>query len=185
MYFRWLLKWAALSLLFLSTYLFAAERATTIVYLKDNAISLSAPAGWKVDEESGRPQIQAMFYPAAAESGQVEAEAVLYVNTLSRALEPNLEALIADDMAHEKEVSPKLQVRRGDPIALGDGKSAIVNQLSGDKYGNFESIAYIDTPSDYVAIVLTCKTEAAYKNAQAAFVELVKSYRVLGPQSAR
>src|ERR1051325_4557738 len=106
--------------------LFAAERATTIVYLKDNAISLTAPPGWIIDEESGRPQIQAMFYPAAAEGGEVEAEAVMYVNTLSRALEPNLDALIADDMAHEKEVSPKLQVRRGAPIALSDGKSAVV-----------------------------------------------------------
>jgi hypothetical protein len=179
------MKWAAVPLLFLSTNLCAAERATTIIYLKDNAISLTAPAGWAVDEDSGRPQIQAMFYPAAAEGGQVEAEAVMYVNTLSRTLEPNLEALIADDMAHEKEVSPNLQVRRGDPIALAEGKSAVVNQLSGDRYNNLESIAYIDTPSDYVAVVLTCKTEAAYKNAQAAFVELVKSYRVLGAGAVR
>lgn len=183
MYSRRCFHWAALALLFLATHLFAAERATTIVYLKDNAISLTAPAGWIIDDETGRPKIQAMFYPAAAQGGEVEAEAVMYVNTLSRALEPNLQALIADDLAHEKEVSPKLQVRRGEPIALADGKSAIVNQLSGDRYGNFESIAYIDTPADYVAIVLTCKTEAAYRNAQAAFVELVKSYRVLGPQA--
>src|ERR1051326_4272493 len=136
-YFRQLVKWAALSLVFLSTYLFAAERETTIVYLKDNAISLTAPTGWLIDEESGRPRIQAMFYPAAAEGGQVEAEAVLYVNTLARTLEPNLEALIADDTAHEKEVSPKLQVQRGAPIALADGQSAIANQLSGDQSGNF------------------------------------------------
>jgi hypothetical protein len=183
--FRQLLNWAALSLLLFSTHLFAAERASTIVYLKEIAVSLTAPAGWKIDEESGRPQIQAMFYPAAAEGGDVEAEAVMYVNTLSRALEPNLDALIADDVAHEKEVSPKLQVRRGDAIALADGKSAVVNQLSGDKYGNFESIAYIDTPADYVAIVLTCKTEAAHKNAQAAFVELVKSYRVVAPPAGK
>src|ERR1051325_2709059 len=91
-------KWAALALLFLAPHLFAAERATTIVYLKDNAISLTAPVGWVIDDETGRPKIQAMFYPAAAQGGEVEAEAVMYVNTLSRALEPNLEALIADDM---------------------------------------------------------------------------------------
>ena len=176
-------RWAALFILILSGSLFAAEQATTIIYLKDNAISLTAPAGWLIDEESGRPQIQSMFYPAAAEGG--EAESVIYVNTLSRALESNLESLIADDVAHEREQSPKLQVRKGEPIRLADGKSATVNHLSGDKWGNFESIAYIDTPADYVAIVLTSKTEAAHKSAQAAFVELVKSYRVLGPQAER
>jgi|GEM_PF-1152075 hypothetical protein len=176
-------QWAVLSFLLSSASLLAAEPTTTIIYLKDNAVSLTAPAGWLLDDERGRPRIQAMFYPAAAEGGEVEADAVIYINTLSRAIEPNLDALIADDVAHEREQSPKLQVRRGEPIRLSDGTSARVNHLSGDKWGNFESIAYIDTPADYVAIVLTCKTEAAHKKAQAPFAELVKSYRVLGPDA--
>jgi hypothetical protein len=178
---RSFLKPLALALLFSSAPLFAAQQTT--IYLKDNAISLTAPDGWVVDEELGRPQVQAMFYPAEANAAEVEA--IMYVNTLSRSVEPNLEALIADDVAHEREQSPNLQVRPAEPIRLADGKSARVNQLTGDKWGNFESIAYIDTPADYVAIILTCKTEAAYKNAQGAFAEVVKSYRVLGPQAVR
>lgn|SRR5262249_22825943 len=168
----------ALALLVLSASL-AAEQETGVFYLKDNAISLTAPKGWVLDEDAGRPRFQGVFYPA--DSTWTGADAVMYVNTLARAVEPNLEAFIADDIAHEREDSPNLQVRAGEPIRLYDGKSARVNLLSGDKWGNFETVAYIDTASDYVAIVLTSKNEAAYKSAQAAFVELVKSYRVLGP----
>jgi len=176
-------KYAALALLFWSAALCAAEQESTTIYLKNNAVSLTTPQGWLLDDVSGRPSIQAMFYPASAAGG--EAEAVMYVNTLSRNIEPNLDALVADDLAHDREESPKLQVRRGEPIRLADGNSARINHLSGDKWGNYESIAYIDTSSDYLSIILTCKNEAAWKGASAAFVELVKSYRVLGPGAAR
>ena len=174
---------ALFALLSWSAALFAAEQPTTIIYLRNNAVSLTAPKDWLIDEVSGRPRIQALFYPASAEGG--EAEAVLYVNTLSRNAEPNLDALIADDLAHDREESPKLQVRQGEPIRLSNGTSARVHHLSGDKWGNFESIAYIDTSSDYLAVILTCKNEAAWKGAQSAFVEVVKSYRVLGPDAGK
>jgi len=173
---------AGLFLLFCSA-LFAADQPTTVIYLRNKAVSLTAPKDWLIDEESGRPRIQALFYPASASGG--EADAVMYVNTLSRNAEPNLDALIADDLARDREESPKIQVRQGEPIRLSDGNSARVNHLSGDKWGNYESVAYIDTSSDYLAIILTCKNEAAWKGASAAFIELVNSYRVLGPDAAR
>jgi hypothetical protein len=166
-----------------SAALFAAEQATTVIYLRNSAVSLTAPKDWLIDEESGRPRIQALFYPASAAGG--EAEAVIYINTLSRNSEPNLDALIADDLAHDREESPKLQVREGEPIRLSDGASARIRHLSGDKWGNFESLAYIDTSSDYLAIILTCKNEAAWKGAQAAFFEVLKSYRVVSPDAAK
>ena len=170
---------AALGLLLVFVCLAAAEQETGVFYLKDTAISLTAPKGWVLDEEAGRPRFQGVFYPVG--STWATSETVMYVNTLARSIEPNLEAFIAEDVAQERAESPSLQVRAGEPIRLSDGKSARVNLLTGDKWGNIESVAYIDTPSDYVAIVLTSKTEAAYKSAQAAFIELVKSYRVLGP----
>jgi len=170
---------AALALLLVSAPPAAGEQETGTFYLKDNAISLTAPKGWVLDEESGRPRFQGVFYPSG--SSWAASEAVMYVNTLARSVEPNVDAFIADDIARERQDSPNLQVRAGEPIRLSDGKTARVNLLTGDKWGNFESVAYIDTSSDYVAIVLTSKNEAAYKSAQAAFVELVKSYRLLGP----
>ncbi|HEY1266732.1 MAG TPA: hypothetical protein VGH16_05710 [Candidatus Binatia bacterium] len=176
---RRFIAFVALALLLLTAPLAAGEQETGTFYLKDNAISLTAPNGWVLDENAGRPRFQGVFYPA--DSTWAASEAVMYVNTLARSVEPNMEAFIADDVARERENSPNLQVRAGDPIRLSDGKSARVNLLTGDKWGNFESVAYIDTSSDYVAIVLTSKNEAAYKSAQAAFVELVKSYRMLGP----
>ncbi len=173
------IRFSALALLIFSASSAAAEQETGTFYIKDNSFSLTAPKGWVLDEEAGRPRFQGVFYPAG--SSWSEAEAVMYVNTLARSVEPNMETFIADDIAREREQSPNLQVRAGEPIRLADGRSARVNLLSGDKWGNLESVAYIDTSSDYVAIVLTSKTEAAYKSAQTAFVELVKSYRVLGP----
>jgi len=169
----------ALALLLASAPRAGAEQETGVFYLKDTAISLTAPKGWVLDEDAGRPRFQGVFYPA--DSTWAISDAVMYVNTLARSVEPNMEAFIADDVAREREQSPNLQVRAGEPIRLYDGKSARINLLTGDKWGNFESVAYIDTSSDYIAIVLTSKNEAAYKSAQAAFVELVKSYRVLGP----
>jgi hypothetical protein len=176
--------WVVLvSMILLSaTPLFADDPATGIIYLKDHTVAVTAPKGWVLDDESGRPQgLQAVFYPSGTE--WVAAEAVMYVNTYSRNIESSLDALIADDLERMKEISPNVQVRRGEPIRLAGGATARVSHTSGDKWGNFESVAYIDTPADYVAIVLTSKTEAAYKSAQAAFVELVKSYRLDPPEA--
>ncbi len=176
---------ASLSMLLLAaTLAFAAEEAVGVIYLKDRAMTLTAPKGWVLDDESGRPQgLQAVFYPAG--STWSAADTVMYINNISRTIQPTLDALIAYDLERQKEMSPTLQVRRTEPIRLPDGSSAPVNQTSGDKWGNFESVAYIDTSADYLAIVLTAKTEAAYKSAQAAFAELVKSYRLLPPEAER
>lgn len=179
--FKW--KWAALSLLFFAVQVFAADETTGIIYLKDRTMTVTAPKGWVLDDESGRPQgLQAVFYPAG--TTWASADTVMYVNNISRTTEPTMDALIADDAERQQAVSPGLQIRRLEPIRLADGSSARVNQISGDKWGNFESIAYIDTPADYVAIVLSAKNEAAHRGAQAAFAELVKSYR-LGPVEAQ
>jgi hypothetical protein len=54
-----------------------------------------------------------------------------------------------------------------------------VRRLSGDKFGNFESIAYLGEEKAYVMIVLSSRDRALYEKSQGAFEQFVGSYRYL------
>ena len=65
---------------------------------------------------------------------------------------------------------------RGEPLKLRDGTTALVNHFSGDKWGNHESVAYIETPTVWVMVVVSSREEPTYKASLPAFGDLVRSY---------
>jgi len=173
---RWVVSF--LMLLLSASVVLSSEEGTGIIYGKDHAFMISAPKGWVLDNQCGQDKgLWAVLYPTGSSwsSGTV----VMYVNTASKTVDSTLDDLIAGDLARQRQQSPNLHVSPGDPLPIADGSLARVNYLSGDKWGNYESIAYVEAPTVYVMIVLTSRVEAAYKHAQLAFADLVKSYRFL------
>lgn len=156
--------------------LFGGEQDTGIIYGKDHSFMISSPPGWVLDNESAKKQgLLAVFYPLG--STWSSAPAVMYINAASKSGDATIDALIAGDFAREKEQSPGLKMRRGEPLPAADGTLARVVHFSGDKWGNFESVAYIEAATLYVMIILTSRNEAAYNDSKSAFATLVKSYR--------
>lgn len=102
----------------------------------------------------------------------------MYVN-----LRPKRDSKQTVEEAAEEELSefkrrhgPSLVVKNGPPLRTADGRLAIVRILTGDRYGNYEAVAYVDSKTVFAVIVLSARDEKTYKTNYAAFQKLVSSY---------
>jgi hypothetical protein len=154
------------------------EDGTGIIYGSDHAFMVTAPTGWVIDNKSGVHQgLWAVFYLVG--SSWKNSTVVMYINTASKKTNPTLESLISYDFEQSRKESPGSHIESGDPLTLQDGTNATVKIFSGDKWNNYESIAYIEAPTVWVMVVLSSRHVAAYKAALPAFNSLVKTYKFL------
>ena len=79
-------------------------------------------------------------------------------------------------MGRFREESPQLEAVEGDPLGTFDKKLAQVRFLTGDRWGNHESVAYLAEANVFVIFVLTSRSGAEYGESFPTFKALVKSY---------
>jgi hypothetical protein len=160
----------------------ATERPGGILYLEGaHAYALSAPPGWVFDRVAARRQgLPAVMYPEG-ESWR-DAVAVMYPNTIPRRDGEGVEQVIARDVRAFKENAHALRVDVAEPEATSDGKTALVRLFSGGEHGNFEAVGYIEEAHAFTLLVLTSRTEAAFREALPAFRELLRSYHLVGDE---
>lgn len=154
------------------------ESGAGIVYGKKYAFLINAPAGWILDNESAASQgIYAVFYPKG--SSWSKAPAVMYANAANKTTGgiTNVQKLIDLDVAKFKKKNPKIVITEGQPLKTADGKIAQVRLFRGDQWGNHEAVAYIDEPTIVAILVLTSRSQTAFKESLPAFEKLVASYR--------
>jgi hypothetical protein len=154
-----------------------AQNTTGIIYGKNHAFSLTAPEGWILDNHSGAPQgLHAVFY----EVGQTwkGAATVMYANTASLELPEHnsLAQLINYDVENFKKNYSGIVITDAPDIAIKDNVIAKVKHMSGDAFGNYEAIAYIDAGKTGIMIVFSSRTKETFDAALPAFDELVKSF---------
>jgi hypothetical protein len=149
-----------------------------IVYGKGHAFGVTAPAGWVLDNHSGRSAgIVVVFYPER--SSWKNATAVMYANTARRPADTSLESFITEDWQRFKANGADVKMVAGPPETTADNKQAQVRYFSGDKWDNREAVAYIQEDNVFVMLVLTSRTQESYNLALPAFQQLVKSYNFL------
>ena len=142
----------------------------------DYHLSVRVPEGWVHDHEADRDQeSHGLVYPAG--TSRVDAATVMYLKTASKKDHPVLQDLISGDVERRKAASPGLRVEVGEPLVTESGAKAVVDRFSAGKGGSFESVAYVEGPAVYLLIVLSSKSEAAYRKARAAFADMVRSCR--------
>jgi len=150
-----------------------------ILYGTDYVFTVTAPAGWILDSESGKSQ---GFCAVLYESGKtwLNADTVIYANTVSKRIkgQETLQEFLAYDVASFKKRSPALSVTPAADLKTKEGK-AIVRRFEGDQHGNFEAVAYLDEEFTIVMLVLSSRTKAGLESAYPTFEKLVGSYRFL------
>ena len=104
---------------------------------------------------------------------------MIYVNTALREPECDLAAFIKGDLEKFRNRHPNLKGKAGDSISTFDEKKAEVRYFTGDQWDNHEAVAYLQEEKVFVIIVLTSRTEAAFRNSLDAFRSVVKSYHFL------
>lgn len=145
-----------------------------VLYGPGHVYYLAASAGWVFDNESGVGQgLHAVQYPVG--STWADSRVVIYTGVSHG----RLAEVMADDLARFRKDHPDVQVRDLEPLTTGDGRVACVREFRGDRFGNVERLAYIETPEVVCEIVLTGRDEAATQSGLEAFRFAVGSFRFL------
>jgi hypothetical protein len=148
------------------------EQGGGIVYADDLGIAVSAPKGWLFDSQSGLKQkLNCVMYPVGKTWSS--ADEVMYVNFSKLKDGQSLEAFIEADIAPFKEKSPGLKVEKEKALKLKSGQEVQVRLFSGDQYGNYEAIAYVEAFGSVGMFVLSCRSKEGFDRRFLAFKEVV------------
>lgn len=155
------------------------EAGGGVLFGPKHVFEISAPKGWIFDNESGVSQdLHAVIYPVGGSWN--DSPIVLYTNVLDR---PAAEAM-ATDLAQYRKDSPQVKFEDRPAILTADGRRALVREFTGDRYGNHELIAYIDTPGVVCSIIMTARKGADVTKGRAAFAFVVRSFRFITDDEA-
>jgi len=141
------------------------------------AFTIVAPEGWALDTKSGkRDGLAAVLYPNG--SSWEKSAVVMYVNNVPRDAQPStkLEDFIKAEIESFKKVHPKILIRDGKPLPVGGGRLTIVKEFSGDKWDNYEAVAYISEDKTFTSFTLSAKKKDEYIKAFPSFEKFVESY---------
>jgi hypothetical protein len=155
----------------------ADDSNSGIIFGRDHSFSLTAPAGWVLDNASGVPQgLQAVFYPKG--SSWKDSASVMYAG-VTRKEKASFAKVVQDDVARFKEGSPKTTVADLPSLLTHDKKKAVVKCFFDAKHDNHEAVAYIDEAKVVVLLTLSCRSQEELDKSMSAHKELIASYRFL------
>lgn len=167
-----------------SGYAFAAtDGGSGIIHGSNHAYSLTAPAGWLLDTQVGVSQgIHAAFYPKG--SSWEKGDAVMYSRARTKGGNVNtIDEMVKDTIGEfHNNGSLKYIGKEASAILASNKRSARVFYYSGDKWGNYEAVAYFDEKKTINFIVLNSRTLKDFKNSLPAFEPLVRSYLFLADE---
>jgi hypothetical protein len=147
-----------------------------LIYGPNHSYFLDAPDGWVLDNVNGKAQgLHAVFYPK--DNNWQNSPGVIYTKAIGKdSIYPNIKEYIAKDLEMFKRESPNIVARFKSDVKLENNKTAKIYDWIGDKWGNYESTAYIDENKVIVIIVYTCRDIKFYKTNYDKFINVIKSY---------
>jgi hypothetical protein len=156
------------------------ELNAAIIHGPNIVFTIAAPEGWTLDTRSGEKDgLPAVLYPNG--SSWEKSPVVMYINNVPKHTQPspNLEDFIKDEIESFKKKHPKILIRDGKPLHVGGGRLAVVKEFSGDKWGNYEAVAYISEDKTFTSFTLSAKKKDDYVNSFPSFEKFVGSYTFL------
>jgi hypothetical protein len=147
-----------------------------IVYGDDHAFIIEAPDGWVLDNQAGvQNGLHAVFYKKG--SSWKDGTVVMYANTAHKSNKgsESLDALIKTDFDRFKSHSSDIRMIDAGKVKIGK-KEAVIKKFVGDKWGNYETVAYIDESKIISILVMTSRNKKEFDDSYPSFIQLVKSY---------
>src|SRR5262245_55055649 len=147
-----------------------------IAYGDKYAFMVAPPEGWVLScNVSEHSEVPVALWPKG--STWADSEVVMYVNPSGKGPSPQTLQEFANWSATQfRKDKPGVKIANGEPLETADHSRAIVQHFTGDPWGNFESVAYIESKTIFAIMTLSSRKEARYKESYAAFEKLVSSY---------
>jgi hypothetical protein len=158
----------------------------SVVRGKGYAFEIKAPRSWVLDNEAAKEQgINLVFYPTGADWETSKAVIYVRVRTNGAALR-TIADQVNDTLRNLRETgSPNVTVKHVKTLTTQDASKAEVYYYSGDKFGNLEATAYIQSRGSIHFITLSARDQDSFKQAISAFDAVVTSYEDLTKPPAR
>jgi hypothetical protein len=152
----------------------------SVVQGKGYAFEIKAPRSWVLDNEAARAQgINLVFYPTGADWETSKAVIYARVRTNGAALR-NIADQVNDTLRNLRETgSPNVTAKHVKTLTTQDASKAEVYYYTGDKFGNFEATAYIQSRGSIHFITLSARDQDSFRQAISAFDAVVTSYEDL------
>jgi hypothetical protein len=149
----------------------------SVVRGKEYAFEIKAPRSWVLDNDAAKEQgINLVFYPTGANWETSKAVIYVRVRTNGAALR-GIADQVNDTLRNLRETgSPNVTVKHVKTLTTQDASKAEVYYFAGDKFGNFEATAYIQSKGSIHFITLSARDEDSFRQAISAFDSLVTSY---------
>jgi hypothetical protein len=152
----------------------------SVVRGKGYAFEIKAPRSWVLDNEAAKEQgINLVFYPTGA--NWENSKAVIYVRVrTNEATLRNITDQVNDTLRNLRETgSPSVTVKHLKTLTTQDASKAEVYYFTGDKFGNLEATAYIQSRGSIHFITLSARDQDSFRQAIPAFDAVVTSYEDL------
>jgi hypothetical protein len=157
------------------------EEGVGIVYGSNHAFSFKAPKGWVLDNESGVGQgVHAVFYEKGG--SWEKSKVVAYARAANRdgKVKTAADQVATTIAGFRKNGSDKYDGKKVKTVKNESGKEGEIYHFSGDKWGNFEAVAYFVEDKTINFVVLNSRDEKLFNDALPTFEELAKSYLFVG-----
>jgi hypothetical protein len=145
-----------------------------IVYGPKAAFTISAPAGWVLDNSSGVKQgLPCVLYPK--DSSWSDARTIMYAKIASTQF-TDVEAFVAKAITEMQKThgTPKQKIESG---KTSDGHPFFINEYPATKsYSQWERVAYVQLPGAVAYIVLSSRDEPSYRKDSSALREVLESF---------
>lgn len=107
----------------------------------------------------------------------------MYVNGFKKDPdEHSIEDFIKKDVLDVQTKSPQIKVANGQSIFTADHKEVVIREFTGDQWGNYECIGYLEEKSSIVLFALSSKSSDIYKKSLLSLRELINSYQFISEQ---
>lgn len=148
-----------------------------MLFGKNHAFKITATAGWVIDNENAVSQgIHMAFYPK--QETWAKSPVIMYGRSIPTSQMPNIKSIVDQTVRDfHRNNSPNYKSKKQNVITLPEGKKAEIYYYSGDKWGNYEAVAYIQEQDTINYLVFNSRRKDSFDKYLSDFYETVKSYQ--------
>lgn len=155
------------------------EGSRGTAYGLDHIFSLKAPNGWFIDTESCASWgVGFCFYPT--NTSLADSSVVMYARGVSKKdanykSEQDVIEFTLNDFHNNG--SPNYHVEMRSDHKIANDRNAVIVYFSGDQWGNYEAVGYLNEAKSINFLVMSAKSKEAFDQSVPAFYQVLESYQ--------
>ena len=155
------------------------EGGRGLLFGNDHVFSVKAKPGWVLDNQSGVGQgLHMVFYPKG--SSWAKSKVIIYGRSISTSITPTIKDKVkATVNEFVSNGSDKFKATEISEALLNNNNKAKIYLYTGDKFGNYEAVAYIKELDSINFLVFNAREKESFDNYLDDFYQIIASYKNL------